>query len=85
MRKPLLRPAVELGRARALMRRHFLRVLKRAAIGEVSSDPGGAERVAADFRRDAGRAIFRTLNFLRRYNDGPRTARQARRSECVIV
>ena len=48
------RPVVELGRARALMRRHFLRVLERAAIGEVSSDSGGAERVAADFRRDAG-------------------------------
>jgi hypothetical protein len=85
LRQPLLRPVVKLGCSRALVSRHLLGVLERAAVGEVSGDPGGAESVAADFPRDAGRAIFRTLNFLRRCNDGPRTARQARRSECVIV
>jgi hypothetical protein len=37
------------------MRGHFLRVLERAALGEVGGDPGGTECVAADFRRDAGR------------------------------
>ena len=37
------------------MRRHFLRVLERAACGDISGDPGGAERVTADFRRGAGR------------------------------
>jgi hypothetical protein len=29
---------------------HLLRVLKRAAVGEVRGDPGCTERVAADFR-----------------------------------
>jgi hypothetical protein len=30
------------------VRRHFLRVLERAAVGEVGGNPGGAEGVAAD-------------------------------------
>src|SRR6266436_364866 len=51
--EPLLRPIVELGCVRALVRGHFLRVLERAAIGEIGGDAGGAERVAADWRRDA--------------------------------
>src|SRR6266852_5052319 len=33
--EPLLRAVVELGRSRAFVRRDFLRVLERAAIGEV--------------------------------------------------
>jgi RNA-directed DNA polymerase len=37
------------------VRSHFLRVLERAAVREVGGDPGGAERVATDFGRDAGR------------------------------
>jgi hypothetical protein len=37
------------------MRRHFLRVLKRAAIGKVGGDPGRPEGVGADFRLNAGR------------------------------
>ena len=37
------------------MRRHFLRVLKRTAVGELGGDPGCAECVAANFRCDAGR------------------------------
>jgi hypothetical protein len=37
------------------VRRHFLRVLERATVRKVSGDPGRAEGVAADFRRDAGR------------------------------
>jgi hypothetical protein len=43
--KPLFRPVVELGRSRALMSRHFLRVLERPAVCKVSSDSGGTERV----------------------------------------
>jgi len=37
------------------VRGHFLRVLERAAIRKVGGDPGGTERVAADFRSNAGR------------------------------
>jgi len=36
------------------MRRHFLRVLERAAVGEIGGDPGGAKSVATDFGRDGG-------------------------------
>src|SRR6266446_8524522 len=53
--EPLLRPIVELGRARALVRGHFLRVIERTAVGEVGGDPCCAKRVAADRRHDAGR------------------------------
>jgi len=35
--------------------RHFLRVLERAAVGEIGGNAGGAKRVATDFGRDAGR------------------------------
>src|ERR1700719_1050908 len=52
--EPLLRAVVELGRARAFVCRHLLRVLKRAAVGEVGCDPGGAKRVTSNFCRDAG-------------------------------
>ena len=37
------------------MRGHFLRVLERAAVGEIGGDPGGTKRVAADRRRNTGR------------------------------
>ena len=43
------------------MRGHFLGVLKRSIIGEVGGDPGGAERVTADFRRDDAEAFARTI------------------------
>ena len=36
------------------MRRHFLHVLKCATVDEVGGDPGGAEGVTADFRRNTG-------------------------------
>ena len=38
------------------MRRHLLRVLERAAIGEIGGDAGGTKRVIADRRVNAGRA-----------------------------
>jgi hypothetical protein len=41
--EPLLGAVVELGRAWALMRGHRLRVLQRAAIGQIRRDPGRAE------------------------------------------
>ncbi len=53
--QPLLGAVIELGRARALVRRHGLRVFQCAAIGQVVGDPRGAKAVAADRRRDAGR------------------------------
>src|SRR4051794_8473804 len=50
-----LRAIVKLGGSRALVRSHFLGVLKRTAIGEIGGDPGGTERVAADRLGNAGR------------------------------
>jgi hypothetical protein len=55
LREPLLRSIVKLCRARAFVRRHFLRVFERAAIGEVSGDAGRAKRVIADRRVNANR------------------------------
>lgn len=52
--QPFLRAVVKLGRARALMRRHFLRVLERAAVGEIGGNTGRPERVTADRLGDAG-------------------------------
>jgi hypothetical protein len=43
------------------MRCHFLRVLERAAVREVSRNPSGAERVAANFCRDAAAAARRRI------------------------
>ena len=57
LREPLLGTIVELGRTRALVCGHFLRVFERAAVGEIGGDPGRAKRVAADFLSDAGTAI----------------------------
>src|SRR5712671_5010105 len=53
--EPLLGAVVELGRTRALMRRHFLRVFEHTAIGEVGGNPGRAKCMAPDRRGDAGR------------------------------
>jgi hypothetical protein len=52
--EPFLCPVVELGRARAFVRRHFLGVLERTAIGEIGGNSGCPEPVAADFRGDTG-------------------------------
>jgi hypothetical protein len=48
---------MELGRARALVRRHFLRVLERAGIGEIGGDPSCTESMTADRRREADNAL----------------------------
>ena len=53
--EPLLRAVVKFGRARALVRRHFLGMLERAAVREIGGDAGRPERVAADRLGDAGR------------------------------
>jgi hypothetical protein len=55
LREPLLSTVIQLRGAGTFVRRHFLGVLEGAAIGEIGCDPGGTERVAADFRRDASR------------------------------
>ena len=55
--EPFLCPVVKLGRARALVRGHFLRVLERTAVGEIGGDAGRAKRVATDFSLDAGRQV----------------------------
>src|SRR3954467_2053615 len=51
----LFRTVVKLGGARALVRGHFLGVLERAAIGEISGDAGSPERMTADRLGDTGR------------------------------
>ena len=43
LREPFLGAVVELGRARALVRRHFLRVLQSAAGFKIGGDAGRAE------------------------------------------
>lgn len=48
LRQPLLRPVIKLRRARALVRRHFLRVLQRVTVREIGGDATGAETVIAD-------------------------------------
>src|ERR1700724_2334705 len=53
--KPLFRPVIKLGCARAFVHRHFLGVLERAAVGKIGGDAGRAKGVAADRCRDAGR------------------------------
>jgi hypothetical protein len=53
--EPFLGSVIQLGRPRAFVRRHFLGMLERSAIGKVGGDPRGAEGVAADLRGDAGR------------------------------
>ena len=50
----LFRTVVKLGRARALVRRHFLRVLECTTVGQIGGDAGGAERVAADCLGNVG-------------------------------
>ena len=60
----------QLGGARALMRRHFLRMLKRAAIGEIGGNCSGAQSkcggraIKGGFRRrlaETGGGVRRTL------------------------
>src|SRR5204862_527594 len=46
--KPVLRTVIKLRRTRALVRRHFLGVLERSAIGEIGGDPSGAHSVDPD-------------------------------------
>src|SRR5215831_19405745 len=53
-REALLAPVIKLGRAWALMRRHDLRMLERAAILQVCGNSGGTEGMATDGRHDAG-------------------------------
>src|SRR3954469_2504619 len=55
LRKAFLGAVIELGRSRALVCRHFLRVLERAAVREIGGDAGRPERVTADRFGDAGR------------------------------
>jgi hypothetical protein len=69
LREPLFGAVLELGRARALVRRHFLRVFQRAAVGETGSNPGGAKRVATDFRRNAGDPRMSTVNSIQQAFD----------------
>jgi hypothetical protein len=47
---------------RALMRRHFLRMLERATVGEIGSDAGRAKAVIADWRFNAGGGLSRLVN-----------------------
>ena len=54
LRKALLSPIVKLSGARALVCRHFLRVLEGAAVGEIGRDAGCPKTVIADRRVDAG-------------------------------
>src|SRR3954468_10280642 len=54
LRKAFLGAVIELGRSRTLVCRHFLRVLERAAVGEIGGDAGGAERVTPDRLGDTG-------------------------------
>ena len=55
LRQPFLRPVVELGRTRAFMRRHLLRVFQRASVCEVRRDPRRPKRMIADRRENADR------------------------------
>ncbi len=54
LREPFLRSIIKLRRARAFVRCHRLRVLKRTAIAEMRGDAGRPKRVIADRREDAG-------------------------------
>ena len=47
---------VELGRARALMRRHLLGVLEETAVEQIDGDAGRPKAVAAEPSEEAGRA-----------------------------
>src|SRR5271168_5028882 len=47
-------PVVELGGARALVRRHLLRVFEQAAVEQIDGDPRRSERMTPNARDDAG-------------------------------
>ena len=51
--QPFLSTVIELGRARALVRGHFLRVFECAAVRKIGGDPSGAESVISDRGLDA--------------------------------
>ena len=51
-------PIIELGRARALMRGHLLRMFEQPAIREIDRDAGGPEGVAAELGFDAGSPLW---------------------------
>ena len=53
-RDRITRAVLELGGARAFMRRHRLGIFQRAAGFQVGRDPGGPERMAVDPRLEAG-------------------------------
>ena len=55
LREPFLRPIVEFCRARALVRRHLLRVFQCSTVGHIGGDPGRPKRVIADRRVNADR------------------------------
>ena len=50
----IVAPIVELGRARALVRRHLLRVFQQPAVEQIDGDAGRPKRVAAELRDDPG-------------------------------
>ena len=50
----ILAAIIQFGRARRLVIGNLLRDFERAAVFEVRGDAGGAERVVADLRFDAG-------------------------------
>jgi len=55
LREAIFGAIIELGRPRAFMRSHRLRVLKRTTVAEIGRDPGRTESVVADRRMNAGR------------------------------
>jgi hypothetical protein len=59
---------------------HLLRVFERAAVGQVGGDPGGAECVAADRRRDVGRCRRPVGS-----SAGPRARCHCARAPCGIA
>jgi hypothetical protein len=67
----IARPVIELGAARALMRRHHLRLLQHPAVCEINRDPGRPEAVAADLCGNPGR-LRPPLNHVERIGAGQR-------------
>ncbi len=50
----IIAPIVELGRSRAFVRRHLLRVFEQPAVEQIDGDPRRPKRVTAQFRDDPG-------------------------------
>ncbi len=74
--KPLLGPIIELGRARAFMSRHLLRVFQSAAVGQIRRDSRRPERMIADRRENANRH--------RPFADHPPRVRLPHRLQCQL-